>query len=405
MVTPLLPHQQGIHGGALVMYGQLAALIARHEVTLVTLAGPDPIEKEAIAHLRASGIDSHAVWRPAPTGLARWRRHWRLARGWLRGGRPLRPIDLFDPRIQQLLDQLLSTRSFDLIQVEDSAMGGYRYRAQVPAVLTEHEVGLIRANDARQRKASRIQRLLSEAEWRRWQQYEPAIWRRFDRIQVFTSRDAATMSAIAPVFAERVRINPFGIEIPPEINPEPEEAQMVVFVGWFGHPPNVDAALWLGNEIMPRLRARRPGVQLMIVGSQPPEAVRALACDDIVVTGPVPAVEPYLERASVVLAPLRTGGGMRLKVLQAMAHGKAVVTTPIGAEGLAVGDCQPPLIIAEDPEGIARATAELMDGDDARRTLGHRARAFVARHRSWLAYQQRLETIYRELVPGEPAPL
>src|SRR5207248_11047683 len=113
--------------------------------------------------------------------------------------------------------------------------------------------------------------------------------------------------------------------------------------------------------------------------------------------GGVPTVEPSLAGAAVVLAPLRTGGGMRLKVLQAMAHGKAVVTTPLGAEGLAVAGCEPPLVIARDAEELAHGTAELLGAGAARRRLGAAARAFVARHHGWSAYRERLETLYQEL--------
>jgi|SRR5439155_922981 len=242
-----------------------------------------------------------------------------------------------------------------------------------------------------------MQRVLNEAERRRWQGYQTTVWRRFDRIQVFTQRDATVIRTMAPELASRVRVNPFGVESPVRTDPRREEGNTVVFVGGFCHPPNVDAALWLGNEIMPRLRTLRPRVRLIIVGSYPTKAVRALASDDIVVTGRVPAVEPFLERAALVLVPLRTGGGMRLKVLQAMAMGKAVVTTPIGAEGLAVSSCQPPLVIAEDADAIANATAVLLSTSESRNALGSRACAFVTEHHSWSGYGQRLEAIYAEL--------
>jgi glycosyltransferase involved in cell wall biosynthesis len=115
------------------------------------------------------------------------------------------------------------------------------------------------------------------------------------------------------------------------------------------------------------------------------------------VTGPVLAVEPYLEQASVVLAPVRSGGGMRVKVLQAMAMARPVVTTPLGAEGLAGDRSQKPIAVAESAEGIASATAELLASREAREALGRRARAFVAEHHSWSAYLRRLEAIYAEL--------
>jgi glycosyltransferase involved in cell wall biosynthesis len=183
------------------------------------------------------------------------------------------------------------------------------------------------------------------------------VWRHFDRIQVFSSRDAEVIRRVAPELGQRVRINPFGIVLPHASDPSLEDPHSIVFVGGFSHQPNVDAAMWLGGEIMPLLRQYSPGVKLSLVGSYPPTDVQGLACEDIVVTGRVPTVEPYIVRAAVVLAPLRSGGGMRMKVLQAMALGKPVVTTLRGSEGLTFATEQPPVIIAEDAEGIARATA------------------------------------------------
>jgi glycosyltransferase involved in cell wall biosynthesis len=173
---------------------------------------------------------------------------------------------------------------------------------------------------------------------------------------------------------------------------------MIVFVGGFNHWPNVDAALWLGNEIMPLLRASRPGVHLWLVGSQPPPSVQQLAAADITVTGRVPSVEPYLERAALVLAPLRRGGGMRMKVLQAMALGKAVVTTPLGAEGLALAGQPAPLAIAESAPELAARVTDLLAEPDERHALGRQARAFVEEHHSLAAYGRRLTAIYDQLL-------
>jgi glycosyltransferase involved in cell wall biosynthesis len=277
-------------------------------------------------------------------------------------------------------------------------MASYQFRTRIPSVLTELEIRVSsQVNHRRPLRSGRIRRILSEADERRWQQYRTNVWRRFDRIQVFTARDAEAMQKISPEVTVRVRVNPFGVQIPSEADSGREEAGTVVFVGGFKHIPNVHAALWLGREIMPLLRSLWPGVRLTIVGRDPTKDVRSLASDDIIVTGCVPAVEPFLERAAVVIAPLFTGGGMRVKVLQAMALGEAVVTTPLGAAGLAVAYNQPPVIIAKDAEGIARATVKLLAKDDARRTLGRRARAFVTEHHSWSAYGQRLEAIYSEL--------
>jgi glycosyltransferase involved in cell wall biosynthesis len=266
-------------------------------------------------------------------------------------------------------------------------------------VLTELVVRQFAVGGGAYRPQGAGQRLLfAAAELGRWGVYNALVWQRFDRVQVFTPRDAAAIRALAPAVAPRLRINPFGIALPPRAEPDRAVENTIVFVGGFNHSPNVDAAIWLGSEIMPLLRASRPGIHLSIVGSQPPPSVLQLAAADISVTGRVPAVEPYLERAALVVAPLRTGGGMRMKVLQSMAIGKAVVTTALGAEGLAMAGHQTPLAIAESAPEIAATISELLAAPDKRRMLENRARAFVDEHHSLAAYGRRLTAIYDQLL-------
>jgi glycosyltransferase involved in cell wall biosynthesis len=376
----------------------IAALRPRHEVTLVTVVGSDPTEWQAVECLRKSGMEVHAVKLMQSSSAQRWQRRWRLASSWLKGGCPWRTIWFWEPSIQRLLDGLLTQKQFDLIQVEDNAMGAYRYQTALPIVFTEHEVR--RPRPIRWRKStdqSWISWALSEIDWQRWPRYQHDVWKRFDRIQVFTPRDAARIRSMAPEMADRVRVNPFGIALPMQSDPNIEQSNTVVFVGNFTHAPNVDAALWLGHEIMPRLRELCPGVCLSLVGIYPPPNVMALGCSDIVVTGPVPKIEPVLAQAAVVSAPLRIGGGMRMKVLYAMAMGKAVVTTSRGADGLAIGNQLPPLVVAESTEETTQAIAALLKSDERRRAIGQRARAFVAENFSAAAYVQRLETIWADL--------
>jgi polysaccharide biosynthesis protein PslH len=192
-------------------------------------------------------------------------------------------------------------------------------------------------------------------------------------------------------------VTPFGVELPSRSSRAREQPGTLVFVGDFSHPPNVDAACWLAGEIMPRLRPTHRA-RLLLVGGNPSGKVRALAADDIEVVGQVPTIDPYLDAAAIVLAPVRTGRGMRMKVLRALAAGKAVVTTSRGTEGFTLAGEDLPLVVADDPAAIARATAMLLDDEDKRWNLGHRARAFVAEHYSADAYGRRLESVYEEAV-------
>jgi len=398
LVTPMPPQPQAPGAIPLVLYAQLIGLMARHDVTLVTVAGPDRSEWTALDRLQVMGIDVQAVRRSEPSGLLLWQRRWRWASTWLKGKVPWRTIWFWESQVQQILNRLLAERSFDLVIVEDNAMGIYQYKTSTPMIFTEHEVRRPRPINWHAGSMSNWLRwAFGEADWQRWRRYQSSVWSRFDRIQVFTRRDAQAVVALAPELGERVRVNPFGVDLPALLDADLEEPGHVLFVGNFTHLPNVDAALWLGSAIMPALRKCSPGVRLTLVGIYPPKSVQALACDDILVIGAVPEIEPYFARAAVVIAPLRIGGGMRMKVLQAMALGKAIVTTSRGADGLMIGDQPPPLIIAEGEEAIAEATASLLAAGDMRRSLGRQACTFVAENFSARAYALRIEASYVEL--------
>jgi glycosyltransferase involved in cell wall biosynthesis len=399
------PQAQGPGAIPRVLFAQISGLTAAgHQVSVVTVAGPDPAEWSAVEQLQETGLEVQAVRRVEPSGWARWKRRWRFASAWLSGRYPWRTVWFWEPGLQQRLDRLLSERAFDLVIVEDNAMGIYKYKTTRPVIFTEHEVRRPRAINWRGLiKTPGLQRLLSEIDWHRWPRYQRNVWRCFKLIQVFTPYDAAGINKIAPELAGRVRVNPFSIDLPAQADPVLEETGTLLFTGNFTHPPNVDAALWLANEIMPLLRQGWPGVRLTLAGSYPPEQVRSLECEDIIVTGYVEQMEPLVERASVIVAPLRIGGGQRMKVLEGMAMGKAVVTTPRGAEGLLVAAEEPPLLIATTGEEFARVTVELLQDRSARLALGQQARAFVVEYFSPAAYARRLEIIYGDLLQLETA--
>ncbi len=402
LVTPMPPQAQAPGAIPLVLHARLTALLCRHQVTLVTPIGTDPGEAQAAAELKGQGIEVYAPPLMGNGVRERWQRRGQLAGDWLTGRYPWRTAWFRSAAVQQVLDELLATQRYDVIQVEDNAMAGYTYRTQTPAVLAEYEVRRPRRpNWGKLAGQGAARHMLDELDWQRWSRYQERAWARFDRIEVFTQRDAEAVGEIAPELRPRVSVNPFGVVAPPAADPEHEEEGQIIFVGNYTHAPNVDAALWLGQEIMPRLRQLRPGVQLNIVGIYPPEEVLALRGPDIVVTGPVPQIEPWLERAAVVLAPLRIGGGMRMKVLHAMAMGKAVVTTPRGAEGLEIDGHHPPLMVAADANALAAAVAALLADAGRRRGLGAEARAFVLEHFSPDAHVRRLESVYAGLLSGQ----
>jgi glycosyltransferase involved in cell wall biosynthesis len=392
------PDPEGAGAIPRLLHAQLLGLRARHDVSLVTVAGPDDAEIEAVKQLEREDVDVHAVVRTLERGTLGWRRRTRIVGTWLRGRAPLRTAWFAEPGIQALIDALAAQREFDAVVVEDNAMAGFDFPPTLPAVLTEHEVRLPR-RVARPPRAPRAwpRWAFDEADWRRWAGYERRVWRRFDIVQVFTSRDAAAVAALSPELAARVRVNPFAIALPTPRDVA-EEPSTLLFVGNYSHPPNVDAALWLCREILPFVARVHPEVTLLLVGPYAPPAVRSLEGPRVQVLGLVGDLDLLLRRAAVVMAPVRTGGGMRMKVLHAMAVGKPVVTTSRGAEGLGADGEAPPLEVGDDSDALARAAVRLLQHADARQRLGARARAYVEKHHSPEAYVERLERVLAETV-------
>lgn len=394
LVTPSPPAPSASTAVPVVAWAQLRGLSARHAITVVTIAGPDPAQLDALARLRASGVDVRALERRDTSAVARAARWLRNALRWLFLRRPMYVVWHHEPAFQRMVDTLCAERTFDVVHVNDSAMAGYLFPAGVPRLLVEIEARAPRAVDwTGWLRGSWYRGIMDEADWHWWPAYQRRAWRAFDRIDVFTRRDTETVARIAPTLSARVRVNPFGIELPAAADPSLEEEGTIAFVGTFTHAPNVDAALWLAREVMPLVRTRAAGARLHLYGGDPRGVLAELARDDVHVHGWVPAIEEALAGAAVIAAPVRVGGGQRMKVLQAMAMAKAIVTTPRGAEGV-VFDGEPPLAIGESVEAIAELIAQLLAAPARRRELGARARAAAKAHHDAAAYGARLESSY-----------
>lgn len=177
--------------------------------------------------------------------------------------------------------------------------------------------------------------------------------------------------------------------------PAPLPPQSLLFTGKMDYRPNIDAALWMADDILPRIRARVPEARLVIVGQQPHPRLEALRQrENITLTGAVPSMLPYLKGATAYVAPLRMGSGTRFKLLEAMASGLPIVSTRLGAEGLAVIDGQH-LLLADDSQRFAESALALLNDAALRTQLAASARALVMEGYDWSAIIPRVEAGYR----------
>jgi glycosyltransferase involved in cell wall biosynthesis len=210
-------------------------------------------------------------------------------------------------------------------------------------------------------QSSRLARAYFTSQFRRMERFEREQCRRFDVVVAVSEEDAAALRAQYDL--PRVRAVPTGVDTTAFAPADAALAEpgRIVFVGAMDWMPNEDGIQWFAGEVLPRIRERVPGAHLTIVGRNPGPAVRRLADSEgaVTVTGTVPDVRPYLEAASLVVVPLRVGGGTRLKIYEAMSMDRPVVSTTIGAEGLPLEEGEH-ILRADDAAAFAAACVRLL---------------------------------------------
>jgi len=272
----------------------------------------------------------------------------------------------------------------------------------VPAVLFQHNVeAAIWTRRAQVARSFALRAYLTEQS-RRMQAFERQECRRFDHVIAVSELDRDTFRDTYAV--SQVSSIPTGVDVD-FFRPSSSAAiapREVVFVGSMDWMPNVDAVAWFVTDILPLVRRHVPDASLSIVGRDPARTVRELAArvPGVTVTGTVPDVRPYLERCAVVVVPLRVGGGTRLKIFEAMAMEKAVVSTHIGAEGLPIANGNE-LLLADDPRAFASAVVSLLQDRAMARRLGEAAAMRVRRDFGWAAVSQQFAALCERVTHGD----
>jgi len=392
-LLPFAPRLDATNGGNRSLAEMLFELAPRHDLALLCLRGADEPPTDELLRARCALADE--IIRPP---LQRsWRRRARHTAGLLRGT-PMWASDWAVPAFARRLAELARTWRPDVVQVEFPVMGQYLPAlagCPAPRVLVDHDAAPQAARDllAELRGPAR---LLQRAEVLAWDRTMRRLASQIDALVVVAERDEQALASYAgraPLW--RIPVGARLIERP--LDPLGAEPASLVFVGNFGHYPNADAALRLIQSIAPRVWARHPDVKVYIVGDQAPPEIRRLAGERVIVTGRVPDVTPYLDRAALVVVPLRLGGGMRVKVLEALAAGKATVASPLAAEGLDLADGEQ-VALAERDEEFASVIASLLADPGRRAALARRARAWACANLSWERPIAAYERLYQALL-------
>ena len=379
-------------GGKIRTWHLMRHLARRHEVTYLTFA----TDAEAEAHRPAMrDVCSELVsvpWQDAPKGTLRF---YASVASHLVDPLPYAVAKYRSAAYRRAVDAQLDGGGFDRI-VCDFLVPAVNLRPALPcpSILFTHnveaEIWRRHAENARGAPA----RALYRQQWRRMQRFEGRTLARFDRILAVSDADRDTFRQLYPAEARApIDVVPTGVDTS-FFTPTPEaflRPKHLAFVGSMDWMPNEDAVLFFCREILPRVRRAEPDVTLSIVGRSPTPAVRRLAQEaGVEVTGTVDDVRQHLGPACATIVPLRVGGGTRLKIFEAMAAGKAVVSTTIGAEGLPTESGRH-LLIADGADGFADAVVQVLRDPDLRRRLEREARTLVTRHYDWAAAATHLE--------------
>jgi polysaccharide biosynthesis protein PslH len=394
-VTPYLPSPPR-SGGSARLHGLLTNLARTHDVTILSFVDPAD-DYEPWLEATREYCDEVVVVENDLFGITGRRK--RLAQ--LRSLASTRSYERFvyhRPEMQQALDDLTGTREFDIITAEFSLMGYYTFPESIPLLVDEHniEYDILRRTFRIERGFQR--KVYNYANYRKLLIEERAIWRRASGISLTSQRDERVLRRYMPEACTAVVPN--GVDTT-RFTPRSEsfDAGSLVFFGAISYYPNTDGLIYFRNDILPLLRERFPEVRLTVVGPAPPPDIATWVDSDelITVSGFVDDVRPYLAQANVVIVPLRIGGGTRLKILEAMSMGKAVVSTRIGAEGIDVSDGQD-ILLADSPRDFAERVGFLIANPDRAEAIGTAARELMVRRYDWRASVARLEQLFERVM-------
>jgi glycosyltransferase involved in cell wall biosynthesis len=298
------------------------------------------------------------------------------------------------PGFRDRLEKLIREWRPDVVQLEYRITGRFlplRGR-RVPCVLVDHDPEGADIGSSG---------FLAGLDRRAWRSLGRAAFTSADAIVVFTERDrlvVGPLSGSTPV--NRISL---GYDVPyPPASPTGTDSQTILFVGSFIHPPNVDAAVWLARDIFPSVRARVESASLQLVGSHASGEIGALEGPGVAVRADVPDTWPYLDAAAIVAAPLRVGGGMRVKVLEALAAGKAVVATPLAVEGLGLKPGEQ-VVVCETAMEFADALVGLLTDVERRTTLARAARSWAEENLDPEAQVRAYEALYASVLGATAA--
>jgi glycosyltransferase involved in cell wall biosynthesis len=392
-----LPSRQS--GGRVRLHGLASRIAGSNSVSVLSFVSPD--QAGDLSAVRSWCDDVVTVSTEPAAGATRSKRRLQLRS--LLSLRSYERLVADQRRFQEALDRMTAGSRYDVVHVESCHMAHYGFPPGAAVVLDEQNIEYEILKRTASVTESMPRRLYNQVDALKVQREEQRLWRSVDAIAVTSARDEAAVRRAQP--SARTAVVPNAVDLGFFTPGQPRaERQTILFFGTIDYFPNTDGLLFFLDDVMPLLRARYPSLELLIVGASPPPAIQRRAGAGVTVTGMVDDLRPYLERARAVIAPLRIGGGTRLKILEAMAMGRPVVSTTLGAEGLAVSHGRD-ILIADGAHAFAAEVGRVLDDDRLADDLGSAARRLVEERYDWEHSAAKLAALYRSAVAAHGTPV
>jgi len=392
-------------GGKIRSYHILRELARRHDVTLFTFyaahAGDTHHELEHILQR----VICHPLEIPAQRSWADYRDYGRD----FFSGKPHAVAKYCRPGVSEELRQVVDEGAFDAVICDFvSPAAVIPWDHACPKILFTHNVEAVIWQRHYQVATNPLWKAVCLREYLAMDRMERRYLKQ--AAHVFTVSDNDRDYFVRWIPPSKITVIPTGVDVTYfQPTPDGDRPNSMVFTGSMDWLPNEDAVLYFAKRVLPLIRRQAADATLRVVGRRPSERIRALAARDsgIQVTGEVDDIRPHVKEAMVYVVPLRIGGGTRLKIFEAMAMGKAVVSTSVGAEGLPVHD-RYDILLADSPEEFAGRVLNLLANRQERTAIGAAARALVEEKYSWASvagrFDETLTKVVRDAVSSEARP-
>lgn len=383
-------------GGKIRSYHILRELAKDHAVTLFTFYAAH----DGDCHGELSRIFERVVNLPLEIPVPRSRGELSHFARHLFSPLPYTVAKHAQPQVRNAMTSLVENKAFDVVVCDFVVAGAVvPWELPIPKVLFTHNVEALLWKRHLEVAKNLVWKAVCWREYKTMARYEQRWLRAADHVLTVSETDRDYFSAIIP--KEKITVIPTGADtdyFQPQAMAVDE--QSMVFTGAMDWLPNEDGISFFVNEVLPLILREVPEVKLAIVGRNPSARVQALAGSHVRITGRVDDVRPYVAEAAVYVVPLRIGSGTRLKIFEAMAMGKPVVSTSIGAEGLPVRDGEH-LLLADSATQFAQRVVGLLRSSSRRDTLGKAARQLVEQSYSWASVTKIFSGVLKELVGRE----